>query len=70
MGSQAVTLVDSTSWIEFLRGHESEPAQRVQSLLAGGEAAWCDLIAVELWNGVRVLWHRTTDVSSNLNQFL
>jgi len=54
MGGQAVTLVDSSSWIEFLRGHESEPAQRVQNLLAGGEAAWCDLIAVELWNGVRV----------------
>lgn len=49
-----MTLVDSSSWIEFLRGHESEPAQRVQSLLASGEAAWCDLVAVELWNGVRV----------------
>lgn len=49
-----MTLVDSSSWIEFLRGRPSEPAQRVQHLLASGEAAWCDLIAVELWNGVRV----------------
>ncbi len=49
-----MTLVDSSSWIEFLRGHQSEPALRVQHLLAAGEASWCDLIAVELWNGVRV----------------
>ncbi len=49
-----MTLVDSSSWIDFLRGRQSEPALRVQRLLANGQAAWCDLIAVELWNGVRV----------------
>ena len=49
-----MTLVDSSSWIDFLRGRQTEPAHRVQHLLASGEAAWCDLIAVELWNGVRV----------------
>jgi predicted nucleic acid-binding protein len=54
MGGGQVTLVDSSSWIEFLRGRQTEPALRVQHLLAAGQAAWCDLIAVELWNGVRV----------------
>jgi predicted nucleic acid-binding protein len=49
-----VTLVDSSSWIDFLRGRQTQSALRVQHLLAGGEAAWCDLIAVELWSGVRV----------------
>ena len=54
MGGRGVTLIDSSSWIDFLRGRRTEPALRVQHLLAAGEAAWCDLIAVELWNGVRV----------------
>jgi predicted nucleic acid-binding protein len=54
MGGGQVTLIDSSSWIDFLRGRNTEPALRVQNLLAAGEAAWCDLIAVELWNGVRV----------------
>jgi predicted nucleic acid-binding protein len=54
MGDCKVTLVDSSSWIEFLRGRQTEPALRVQHLLASGQAAWCDLIAVELWNGVRI----------------
>ncbi len=54
MGGREVTLIDSSSWIDFLRGRQTESAMRVQHLLASGEAAWCDLIAVELWNGVRV----------------
>ena len=54
MGGREVTLIDSSSWIDFLRGRQTEPALRVQHLLAAGEDAWCDLIAVELWNGVRV----------------
>lgn len=54
MGGFKVTLVDSSSWIDFLRGQQTEPALRVQHLLTTGQAAWCDLIAVELWNGVRV----------------
>jgi predicted nucleic acid-binding protein len=54
MGEGEVTLVDSSSWIDFLRGLQTQPALRVQHLLANGQAAWCDLIAVELWNGVRV----------------
>lgn len=54
MGADEVILVDSSSWIDFLRGLQTPPALRVQQLLATGRAAWCDLIAVELWNGVRV----------------
>jgi predicted nucleic acid-binding protein len=46
-------LVDASSWIEFLRGRTSEPSLRVRSLLARGQAAWCDLTLVELWNGAR-----------------
>jgi predicted nucleic acid-binding protein len=48
-----VTLVDTSSWIEFLRGRKSEAGLRVKDLVRTGQAAWCDLIAVELWNGVR-----------------
>ena len=48
-----MTLVDASSWIEFLRGRESEPGRRVKALLARGEAAWCDLTLVELWNGAQ-----------------
>jgi predicted nucleic acid-binding protein len=48
-----MTLVDTSSWIEFLRGRESAPGQRVKTLLSRGEAAWCDMTLVELWNGAR-----------------
>jgi predicted nucleic acid-binding protein len=53
MGGHEVKLVDTSSWIEFLRGHRSEPALRVKDLIRTERAGWCDLIAVELWNGVR-----------------
>ncbi len=53
MGGDEVTLVDTSSWIEFLRGHQSAPALRVKELIRSERAGWCDLIAVELWNGVR-----------------
>ncbi len=48
-----MTLVDASSWIEFLRGRSSEPSLRVKSLLMEGRAAWCELTRVELWNGAR-----------------
>jgi len=48
-----VKLVDTSSWIEYLRGHENEVAGRVKGLVCLDQAGWCDLIAVELWNGVR-----------------
>jgi len=48
-----MTLVDTSSWIEFLRGRDSEPSQRVKTLLVRGGAAWCDMTLVELWNGAQ-----------------
>ena len=53
MGKRQMTLVDASSWIEFLRGRDSAPGQRVKHLLARGEAAWCDMTLVELWNGAQ-----------------
>jgi len=53
MGGHEVTLVDTSSWIEFLRGRTSEAGLRVKELLKDERAGWCDLIAFELWNGVR-----------------
>jgi predicted nucleic acid-binding protein len=53
VGGREVKLVDTSSWIEFLRGRESETGLRVKQLVKTENAAWCDLIAVELWNGVR-----------------
>jgi predicted nucleic acid-binding protein len=48
-----MTLVDTSSWIEFLRGRDSEPSKRVKTLLVRGNAAWCDMTLVELWNGAQ-----------------
>jgi predicted nucleic acid-binding protein len=48
-----MTLVDASSWIEFLRGRDSAAGQRVKALLARGDAAWCDMTSVELWNGAQ-----------------
>jgi predicted nucleic acid-binding protein len=53
VGGREVKLVDTSSWIEFLRGRESEAGLRVKQLVKTENAAWCELIAVELWNGVR-----------------
>jgi len=53
-----MTLVDASSWIEFLRGRDSKPGQRVKALLASGEAAWCDMTLVELWNGAQGITER------------
>lgn len=47
-----MTLVDSSSWIQALRKTGDESVrQRVHALLSTGEAAWCDLVRLELWNG-------------------
>ncbi|MEI7728846.1 MAG: PIN domain-containing protein [Verrucomicrobiota bacterium] len=46
-------LVDTSSWVEYLRGRESEASDRVEALVLSGEAAWCDITLVELWHGVR-----------------
>jgi len=49
-----MTLVDSSSWIEALR-LDGDPIvrARVETLLKNGEALWCDMVRIELWNGAR-----------------
>lgn len=47
-----MVLVDSSSWIHFLRPNgESEVRARVETLLQAGTACWCPLVRLELWNG-------------------
>jgi predicted nucleic acid-binding protein len=47
-----VILVDSSSWIHFLRPNGDPLVRaRVEAALTGGEAAWCPLVRLELWNG-------------------
>ena len=46
-------LIDTSSWIEYLRDQKSEVGDRVEVLVLSGEAAWCDITLVELWHGVR-----------------
>jgi len=45
-------MVDSSSWIHFLRP-SGDPAvrARVEAALTAGEACWCPLVRLELWNG-------------------
>jgi len=47
-----VILVDSSSWIHFLRpSGDPEVRARVEDALRQGEACWCPLVRLELWNG-------------------
>jgi predicted nucleic acid-binding protein len=46
-----MTLVDTSAWVEYLRQSKSETAERVEHLLLMNEAAWCEAILLELWNG-------------------
>ena len=47
-------LIDTSSWIEAMR-YDGDAAvrARVQALMQSGEAAWCDFVRLELWNGLR-----------------
>ncbi|GAB4108255.1 MAG: type II toxin-antitoxin system toxin ribonuclease VapC11 [Acidobacteriota bacterium] len=52
MKAAAVTLIDTSSWIEALRRNgDEETRERVRMLLVNGSAAWCDMIRLELWHG-------------------
>lgn len=45
-------LIDSSSWIHFLRPNGDPLVRaRVEAALTSGEAAWCPLVRLELWNG-------------------
>jgi predicted nucleic acid-binding protein len=46
-------LVDTSSWIEYLRDRDSPAGDSVEALVLSGESAWCDVTLVELWHGVR-----------------
>jgi len=49
-----MVMVDSSSWIESLRKTgRQEVRDRVAALLTAGEAAWCNIVRLELWNGAR-----------------
>ena len=54
-------LVDSSLWVHQLR-KSGDPAkrQRVNALLASGEAAWCPAVRLELWRGVTNAAERKT----------
>jgi predicted nucleic acid-binding protein len=47
-------LVDTSSWIHFLRPKGNEDVRkRVASALTEGEACWCPMVRLELWNGAQ-----------------
>ena len=47
-------LVDTSSWIHSLRpGGDAEARSRVERLVRSGEASWCAMVKLELWNGAR-----------------
>ena len=47
-------LVDTSSWIHLLR-RDGDPIvrARVEATLASGQACWCPVVQLELWNGAR-----------------
>jgi len=50
-----VKLIDTSSWIHALRKKgDPDIRERVRNFLLEGKAAWCDLVRVELWQGVRM----------------
>jgi len=49
-----MTLIDTSAWIHSLRpGGDAVVTERVRFLLETGEAAWCPMVRLELWNGAR-----------------
>jgi predicted nucleic acid-binding protein len=54
MEREQIVLIDTSSWIEALRKDGRQDVRdRVEQFLIDGTAAWCDMVAVELWNGAR-----------------
>ena len=47
-----MVLVDTSSWIHLLRPNGDLTVRgRVEQALRSGEAAWCPMVRLELWNG-------------------
>jgi predicted nucleic acid-binding protein len=48
------TLIDTSAWIHQMRpSGDPQIRARVEALLMAGEAVWCPMVRLELWNGVR-----------------
>jgi predicted nucleic acid-binding protein len=48
-----VKLVDTSSWVHQMRDKgDAAVRARVEALLRAGEAAWCDMVRLEIWAGV------------------
>lgn len=54
-----MVLIDTSCWTQALR-RKGDPTitARVRTLLNAGEAAWCDIVRLELWNGASNDWDR------------
>ncbi len=54
-----MVLIDTSCWTQALR-RKGNPAirARVESLLAADEAAWCDVVRLELWHGAANDWDK------------
>lgn len=51
---ERVVLVDTSSWIHFLRADGDRVTRdRVSASLEAGTARWCAMVRLELWNGAR-----------------
>ncbi|MEI7900825.1 MAG: PIN domain-containing protein [bacterium] len=49
-----MVLVDSSAWIHCFRPEgDVSIRDHVQTALETGEAVWCDMVKLELWNGAR-----------------
>lgn len=48
-----LVLIDTSIWINLLRKPEQADLARMQMLLQDGAAAWCEMVKLELWTGVR-----------------
>ena len=47
-------LVDTSSWIHSLRPRgDPDVRARVERLVRSGDACWCAMVKLELWNGAR-----------------
>lgn len=47
-----MVIIDTSSWVQALRQRGDDVVRkRVGDLLGSGEAAWCDMVRLELWNG-------------------
>jgi predicted nucleic acid-binding protein len=53
VGGNPLKLVDTSSWIEYLRNLDSQAGKRVEALVLAEEAGCCEMVLLELWNGAR-----------------